>query len=97
MNGNQWVTWVILHTLNKKILVGSYYRSPNKYKTNDNDKPHYADPNLINEEIKQIKNKYKFDSILISGDFNIHSKIWDVYCGKNSISNYDPFCVHSYC
>ena len=88
LNGNQWCTWVIVHTqCNKKILIGSYYRSPNKYKSNENDTPHFADPNLLTKDIELIRKSNKFNSIIISGDFNIHSKIWDAYRNTDKINN----------
>ena len=88
LDGNQWCTWIIVYTkLNKKILIGSYYRSPNKYKTNNNNIPHFADPNIITKDIELIKRNNKFNSIIISGDFNIHSKIWDAYRQSDKINN----------
>ena len=82
LNGNQWLTWIIIYSNNRPILIGSYYRSPSEYSTDEKEEKHAANCEDIRNEIKIIKKLYKdtkFNDIIICGDFNIHSNIWDAY------------------
>ena len=82
MKGNQWMTRVIIHYKGKRIALASYYRSPSKRKENENSNKKQADVRKIQEEITMWKRKQKVHSIIIGGDFNMHSKLWDKY-GKD--------------
>lgn len=75
--GNQWMTWIIVHCIGKSILVGSYYRSPSERQANNQGTPTQADMTLISKEINEIQEKFKITSIMIAGDMNASSKMWD--------------------
>ena len=83
--GNQWMTWIIVFCVGLTILVGSYYRSPNPRVANGHGEAKQADMRLIKHEIDEIRLKYKFNSIMIGGDMNVSSTMWDAgYTGTES-------------
>ena len=88
INGNQWSCYVIYKSKNKNILYCSYYRSPSEREYEEDEQildAEQADPIKLLREINYIKQKRKIDSIIINGDFNIKSQIWDQFhIGKNN-------------
>ena len=94
VGGNLWVTWIVIHRGSAKIICGSLYRSPSRRKSNFNNYPHLASISDIENEMKQIIKEQKCNEIMLAGDFNLKSKIWDIrYNGKEDkyVENLNEF------
>ena len=94
VGGNLWVTWIVVHSGGKQFLCASLYRSPSKRASKWNKTKHLANISDINRELKYLKNKTKCNGIIIAGDFNLASNLWDVRYNKqnsNSTNNLMDF------
>ena len=82
--GNQWCTWVVVYCKDKKIAIGSYYRSPSARSSNIDNNKTMADICNIKKEIEYIKKNQEVSSFIVGGDTNTCSSIWDKnYDDKN--------------
>ena len=67
-----------MHRGSFKMICGSLYRSPSRRASNFNNNAHLANITDIEKELKIIIKEQKCNEIMLAGDFNLKSKLWDI-------------------